>query len=278
MSPSAIDNETPCQTARLPVSASFHKMKSIFLVGFICSFIANASPFTPQKNLQKPLAAAGPIWPNHFEAMLYKIGDEQPLAQTFWTKFRYFFIENAADPAQNGGFSRFDFHRNYESVVHLNQQHRPWPAECSIVFYPRDFYVIEWNNGTTKCRKRPGVGNLSKYWLRTATFNQTLEFRDVSNVQQWFLGDESTDGIVYYERKEGGKRIPMRSTNQAEDPGATDWFDVIEMSDRVDTSDLKWQELPKSCDEGHTDQTIQCPVSDDFLLAGPHHPMIQMLV
>jgi hypothetical protein len=213
------------------------KLSSILLLGII----EFSAVFASAKK-------SPPVWPNAFNATLLKIGtDKKASSQVIWTKLYYKYIPEGKPNA--GGFSRFDFYDHYFNYD------REWTPICSIVFYPNDFYVIK--TKTQECNIRPGVGNLSPDWLRDAKFNDTFMFRGIE-VENWAL-DTGPSGIVqYYAMASSEWKIPLRSTNQAEDPGATDYFDFV-----VGDQDDSIFKLPPTCSKGKYTPNVACPFNPD---------------
>jgi hypothetical protein len=189
-----------------------------------------------------------PVFPDAFNATLFKIGPGNDASPARWAKFYYQYIPKGHPNA--GGFSRFDFYNHYANLD------RQWEAYCQILFYPTHFYVIDLHR--RQCQLRPGVGNLSKYWLKNARFNATLDFRGVYS-DLWLL--DTDDGVIeYFVGHSNG--VPLRSTNQANDPGATDYFDVMIGPQRDDLFDA-----PPEC-MTPVDR-VACPV-DEFIVRFRH--------
>ncbi len=164
----------------------------------------------------------------------------------WWTKLYFQSFEVQPDKGNwnnsIAGYSRFDFYNHY---YNFDQQ---WEPVCSIIFDPHDFWVID--HASNHCQRRRGVGNLSRFWLKNATFQRKLNFRGVW-ADEWRLdGSVPEDTIFYYASAQSG--LPLRSTNQAEDPGATDYFDVS-----VGAQNRTLFQLPISCQ--HPVQKVSCP-------------------
>jgi len=66
-----------------------------------------------------------------------------------------------------------------------------------------------------------GIPTISPWWLQTGVYQGSHYFRGMW-CDKWTLEEL---GIDYWAR--AGDYTPVRSTNQAEDPGATDYFDVV---------------------------------------------------
>jgi hypothetical protein len=105
------------------------------------------------------------------------------------------------------------------------------------------------------CNLQSHVGNLSPNWLQGATFNSTIMFRGLET-EVWDL-DTGPDGIIQYYAMAGTQwRNPLRSTNQIEDPGATDYFDFV-----VGKQNDELFKLPLTCAEGKYTR-VDCPPDD----------------
>ncbi|KAI3631274.1 hypothetical protein MIR68_010764 [Amoeboaphelidium protococcarum] len=201
-----------------------------------------------------------PVLPLHFNATLLKIGTESSASPSRWTKTYYAY--NEKKPLES--YHRFDFYDHY-----LNLDNK-WNMVCSIIF--RDGVTYSLFPTTTTSDKevvRDVEGKsaeqqqskqdpecymshsflpvLAPNWLQGAVFEGVQEFRGVQ-AEKWRLG-EVGDGDTVYEYSttatalDGQQlRIPLRTTNQANDPGATDWFDFT----IGPQSDALFQ-LPKSC-------------------------------
>lgn len=94
-----------------------------------------------------------------------------------------------------------------------------------------------------------------------SVFEGTEHFRGVVS-NKWRLGEAgSSDVIYYYDNVDTGS--PLRTTNQANDPGATDWFDFT-----VGKQNATLFELPKVCADGDRPAPVTgCPpVQSEFFL------------
>ncbi len=77
---------------------------------------------------------------------------------------------------------------------------------------------------------------MSPWWLKGAAYKGQHTFRGMW-CDKWTLEEL---GIDYWARS--GDYTPVRSTNQAEDPGATDYLDVV-----IGPQDPALFVLPKHC-------------------------------
>lgn len=191
------------------------------------------------------------IWPAAFNATLFKIGtDADPsVSHVWWTKFYFQDLPGAS-------YSRFDFYNHY-----LNFQEQ-WEPVCSIIFHAKDFYVMDTDTGSGqasgewgRCQRRPGVGNLSRFWLQESKYQGSMEFRG-QWAHRWDLDAGPGNKVVYYASDQTG--LPLRSTNQGKDPGATDYFDVV-----VGQQKSELFQLPKSCEQPV--EEVICPPDSMFL-------------
>jgi hypothetical protein len=150
--------------------------------------------------LKKP-----PVWPLQWNATLIKIGPETQPQQITWVKFYYDWVKQG---------NRFDF---YDSYLNLQAE---WNNSFTILFKNSTIYHIYPIAQNCSIRSR-SIGLISPYWLQQTSYVTSLEFRGM-----WCDLFQFTDGsgMLYYQRVES--EMPVRSTNQAEDPGATDYVDV----------------------------------------------------
>lgn len=142
-------------------------------------------------------------------ATLIKIGNESNPQQVTWTKFYYDW------PASRGGASRFDFYLGY---LPLNLA---WKPNFSILFVNFSIYHIYPNE--QKCEIRScSLPSINPKWLQSTQYQGTYMFKGIP--ADLFTFGPELDYIQYWQRH--ADKTPMRSTNQANDPGATDYIDV----------------------------------------------------
>jgi hypothetical protein len=157
-------------------------------------------------------APISPVWPNQFNATLAKVN---PFDSTIiWTKLFYDWTKPA---------SRFDF---YNSYVH--SETADWTLNCSIIFaanaqiwhvYPQE----------KKCHFRANdIPSVSPNFvgLLNGTFKGHTIFRGVAAELWEFPDPEESSFIMKYYAKASDNTIPLRSPNQFNDRGDTDFFDV----------------------------------------------------
>lgn len=82
-----------------------------------------------------------------------------------------------------------------------------------------------------------------------------MEFRG-QWAHRWDLDAGPGNKVVYYASDQTG--LPLRSTNQGKDPGATDYFDVV-----VGQQKSELFQLPKSCEQPV--EEVICPPDSMFL-------------
>lgn len=127
-----------------------------------------------------------------------------------WVKFYYDWN------AGRGGSNRFDFYPGY---LPLNLE---WQPNFTILF--TNYAIYHLYPLTKKCDIRTcDLPSVSPNWLQTTTYKGTYIFRGLP--ADLFLFGPELDYIQYWQRADGSA-FPMRSTNQANDPGATDYVDV----------------------------------------------------
>lgn len=189
---------------------------------------ASASTSPPPAAALLPLP---PVWPAAFNATLIKIRDEHFPSDITWTKL-YFTTEQ----------SRFDF---YTSYIGLDEE---WHHNFTILFTPLTFrgekydmvYHIfpdgpgpirsgQWHGATAdpECRIRSlHLPNLSRDWLRSFQLKRAHWQLRGMPVRWWQLPEDPS--LNYYHRYDSPQQTPVRSTNQDDDPGATDYVDWME--------------------------------------------------
>lgn len=144
-------------------------------------------------------------------ATLIKVGNETNPTVPTWVKFYY---DWNAGP---GGSNRFDFYPGY-LPLDLN-----WKPNFVILF--TNFAIYHLYPLTQTCEIRTcSLPSVSPNWLQTTTYKGTYVFRGLP--ADLFLFGPELDYIQYWQRADGSG-FPMRSTNQANDPGATDYVDVV---------------------------------------------------
>eukprot|EP00744_Colponema_vietnamica_P002164 GILI01003463.1.p2 GENE.GILI01003463.1~~GILI01003463.1.p2 ORF type:complete len:231 (-),score=57.54 GILI01003463.1:85-777(-) len=161
-------------------------------------------------------ALAPPVWPANWNATLIKISDQKPPSTIQWTKFYY-----------SGDKSRFDFMNSYLS---LDEE---WDSDFTILFTPnlyqgKTYYMIYHIYPKDKrCEIRTNMlPNISRFWLRGWNYKGQQMIKGVW-VEKWQSPIE--EELMYFNRvaEQDDDRTPVRSTNQANDPGATDYVDVV---------------------------------------------------
>jgi hypothetical protein len=178
-----------------------------------------------------------PRLPLNFNATLLKIGTENKAWPAWWTKTYY---EYNPDEVLSS-YHRFDF---YDHYLNLDNQ---WSTVCSILFRDGKTYSIypEKDAKNETCYlTHTFLPVLSPNWLNGATLEGVVDFKGMK-AERWRLGEVGSPDTIYFYAKAGyGSKhaIPLRSTNQANDPGATDWFDFT-----VGPQDSMLFNMPKSC-------------------------------
>jgi len=144
-----------------------------------------------------------PVWPFQWNATLIKINPNNN--NIWWTKFYYDFVNNV---------SRFDFMNDYYDTD------RKWSLNCSILFADNIIWFV-FPSEKTCTLDHKGIGTISPWWLSTAKFMGFEDFRGMYS-EHWRLEELAID---YWAR--AGSQVPLRATNQIQDPGATDFVDVV---------------------------------------------------
>jgi len=149
-----------------------------------------------------------PVWPFEWNATLAKINPNNNHIQ--WTKFYYDYKNRV---------SRFDFYDDY-----FNTEDQWGTLNCSILFTAdKDIWFV-FPDIQACALDHKGIPTISPWWLSNATYNETTMFRGMW-CHHW---DLPTDlGVIEYWARADTIYTPVRSTNQANDPGATDYLDVV---------------------------------------------------
>lgn len=160
-----------------------------------------------------------PIWPDSFSATLLKlVGSAEAPSASNWAKLYYSWPNR---------FARFDFFNSYPELV--NSQ-----PDCSIImggFQDTETQKVKqqiWaifpaDEGCSLAHD--GLGTLSPKWVSGGKFNQSTKFRGI-DAHEYLLDIPGEPGpMQYWVQADNG--APLRTTNQANDPGMTDYFDVL---------------------------------------------------
>jgi len=162
------------------------------------------------------LAYADPpvVWPSVFSATLLKV--DQNDENIHWTKIFYDWTQRV---------TRYDFYANYHDIV------TEGPIECSILFGNNSIWFIFPQEQT--CRLRTDdLPPFAPNWIQLlgGVYVGDKQFRGV-DAHVWNMKDPDnpTHTMVYYGLAGNNfpYSIPLRSPNQINDPGSTDFVDVI---------------------------------------------------
>ncbi|KAL9642300.1 hypothetical protein ABK040_007298 [Willaertia magna] len=169
-----------------------------------------------------------PIWPLQFNSTLIKITPFDHNIQ--WTKLYYDYKNQ---------WARFDF------VDYYYDMDNQWgPINETILWSNTTVYFIEPQTKQCKIRSR-NLPLISPKWLSLTTFKESIIFRGLyANVWEFPNDIEELAGMKYIHRvaQSDDEKIPLRSTNQSNDPGATDYVDFI-----VGPSDKDLFYIPSYC-------------------------------
>ncbi|ELR21112.1 uncharacterized protein ACA1_282980 [Acanthamoeba castellanii str. Neff] len=145
-----------------------------------------------------------PVWPFQWNATQAKINPFN--SHIWWAKFYYDWPH---------GWTRTDFMNGYYSTEDK------WSLNCSVVFANNQvWFTFPEEQGCYL--DHDGLGTISPWWLQTGVYKGSDNFRGLY-ADRWTLPEL---GIDYFARSDS-IHTPLRSTNQAEDPGATDYLDVV---------------------------------------------------
>ena len=152
-----------------------------------------------------------PSWPDGFNSTLAKIAPDRE--GIVWVKHYY-------DWSKRG--QRFDFYNDYVTYPEAD-----WKLNCSILFVNTSIWFIFPEEKA--CKFRSGViPPVNPNWVKllNATYNGTRNFRGIK-AELWQMEDpDDPNHIMDYYARADDNRIPLRSPNQINDPGATDFFDT----------------------------------------------------
>ena len=202
-----------------------------------------------------PATGNAPAWPLAFNATMVKLVPalDPSAPPTFppivWSRFSY---DYTASP---GGSARYDFHTDY---VPLGGPPGEWRTNCSILFGNFSIWFVFPHQQACTLRTAD-LPSISPWWLNgiNATFTRDTTFRGMA-AQEWTGQDPANTSfpMPYFgwpaARSAPGTSVPLRTTNQAADPGATDYTDQ-----QVGPQDPEQFHVPDYC---HTNQIHQgCP-------------------
>ena len=164
-----------------------------------------------------------PSWYSGWNATLAKVNTVND--GIVWTKFYYDFDK---------GGNRFDFYNNYvdmDGVQSLN---------CSVLFTNHSIWFVHQEEKACTLRSASGIGVIDPWWVRNlgAQFVRNTTFRGVEAELYKMPDPDQPDFEMEYYAWSKDNRIPLRSQNQANDPGATDYFDVQVGPQRRELFDL----------------------------------------
>ena len=152
-----------------------------------------------------------PDWPMGFNSTLAKIAPDRE--GIVWVKHYY-------DWEKRG--QRFDFYNDYVEYPVNN-----WSLNCTILFTNHSIWFIFPEEKACKLRSNI-IPPVHPSWLKNlkAYFSGVTEFRGIK-AELWQMEDpDDPNHIMDYYARADNNQIPLRSPNQINDPGATDFFDV----------------------------------------------------
>lgn len=176
------------------------------------------------------------VWSFQFNATMAKINPVTP--HIWWTKFYYDYNHTI------GGSTRYDFFKEYYPLGGGSWS----PVNCSILMSNEKMWFFD----GTRCKlDHTGIPTISPWWMSNGTYMGADEFRGLY-ADHWQL--KTGLGLIdYYARAGTDGAVPLRSTNQANDPGATDYFDIA-----FGPQNLNWFKLPDYCNT-RQDPELSCP-------------------
>jgi hypothetical protein len=178
-----------------------------------------------------------PVWPEAFNSTLAKIAPGRE--SIVWVKHYY-------DWPKKG--QRFDFFNSYVEYPNAS-----WNLNCSVLFINKTIWFIFPEEKACKLRSSV-IPPVNPQWLKllNATFAGNKIFRGIE-AELWQMDDpdDKSQILEYYSRADNN-RIPLRSPNQINDPGATDFFDV-----EIGSQNKKYFEVPWYCESTRVEKG--CP-------------------
>jgi hypothetical protein len=168
-----------------------------------------------------------PVWPFQWNSTQVKINPFN--TDIRWTKFYYDWTQKA---------SRFDFYNGYFST------NNDWQLNCTVLFTGGNIWFVFPDEQACNL-DHAGIGPVDPNWLQASKYNQTALLKGVWADQ--YLLDTGPLGVIEYWARADASRLPLRSTNQNNDPGATDYVDVV-----LGPQDSALFVLPAFCSK-HTD-------------------------
>lgn len=169
-----------------------------------------------------------PIFPTGFNATLAKVAFPLDVEPIQWTKLYYDFSVPG---------SKFDFYNSYVN------EHASWTLNCTILF-AQDLSVWFIFPDIQRChlRSKDLITFSPDFFVKLgAKFTGEKMVRGML-CDEWSAPDPDDPSHImkYYARKSDG--LPVRSPNQINDPGATDFMDIM-----VGSQDPELFEVPDYC-------------------------------
>eukprot|EP01128_Nolandella_sp_AFSM9_P003078 TRINITY_DN13554_c0_g1_i1.p1 TRINITY_DN13554_c0_g1~~TRINITY_DN13554_c0_g1_i1.p1 ORF type:complete len:236 (+),score=48.23 TRINITY_DN13554_c0_g1_i1:31-708(+) len=163
------------------------------------------------------------VWPSSFNATMFKVTEKNTLY--YWTKFFYDYTQRAI---------RFDFYNDYNSLVNTgNTYQNSTGLNCTILFvnnhqvslFPEE-KACNFRAGTLPVFPPDWIDHIGGHYL-----GEELVRGMMSDKFSMPDPDSPQEQMVYYSRRSfdpaQGWQVPVRTQNQVNDPGYTDFFDVI---------------------------------------------------
>eukprot|EP00164_Ancoracysta_twista_P018777 GFYU01032672.1.p1 GENE.GFYU01032672.1~~GFYU01032672.1.p1 ORF type:complete len:271 (+),score=81.10 GFYU01032672.1:87-899(+) len=181
-----------------------------------------------------------PRWPDTFSATLAKVNPNDD--NIVWTKLYYDWTFS------KGGAARFDFYNKYVD------NDANWSLNCTVTFVDSNIWFIF--PGEKACKHRSSsLPSINPNWISLlgARFNGYKAFRGMMS-EEWHMPDpDEPSYTMRYFASAKSNDIPLRSPNQINDPGNTDFFDV----NKDDPIDTELFAVPDYCQTNQIDKG--CP-------------------
>eukprot|EP00761_Pharyngomonas_kirbyi_P004484 gb/GECH01004489.1/.p1 GENE.gb/GECH01004489.1/~~gb/GECH01004489.1/.p1 ORF type:complete len:240 (+),score=37.15 gb/GECH01004489.1/:1-720(+) len=170
--------------------------------------------YTQHGSGKQNFSPQSPVWPFQFNTTLAKTNPKNHDIQ--WTKLFYDYKN------QRTKFVFYDYY--YDTNGN-------WGPENFVIYFINSIIYYVWPKTQTCKIRAKDIPTISPWWLQDTVYNGTVNFRGLYS-ELWVFpeGSGSLTGIQYYNRfaTDNKNKIPLRSTNQKNDPGQTDYFDFVE--------------------------------------------------
>eukprot|EP01080_Neovahlkampfia_damariscottae_P005729 gene5729-9552_t len=186
---------------------------SLLTYGAFSNLLQAFLTYKPENDIKiQPTNSNYPVWPLSFNVTLLKLNYIDKSIR--WTKLFYDFKNQR---------SKFEFYDGY-----VDKEGKWGKKTFEIFFFGKTVWYLDVKSNSCRVRSR-NLPSISPHWLRTTKLNKKLLFRDQWAEEWEFPENGPLKGMKYWARvgKNNDERFPLRSTNQEEDPGDTDYVDFV---------------------------------------------------